>query len=82
MWTRVLNINARYWKHQQECSHEQQHTQCQNPPKTSTLLTSNTPMSNLKPTPCSDTHSEQKPNKSGDSKPSTLHVDLTGKLDS
>ena len=82
MQTRVLNIDARYWEHQQEHFHEQQHTQCQNPPKTSTSSVSNTPTANLKPTPHSDTHSEQKPSRPKDSKPSTLHVDLTGKLDS
>ena len=47
-----------------------------------TSSTSNTPTSNLRPTPCTDTCSEQKPNKPKDSKPSTPHVDLTGKLDS
>ena len=84
MQTRVLDINARYWECQQECSCEQQqqHTQCQNPPKASTSSVFNTLMSNPRPTPHLDTHSEQKPNKSKDSKPSTLHVNLTGKLDS
>ena len=82
MWTRVLNINARYWECQQEHSHEQQHTQCQNPPKASTSSVSNTLTSNLKPTPHSDTCSERKPNKYKDFKLSTLHMDLTGKLDS
>ena len=82
MQTRVLNINARYWECQQEHSCEQQHTQCQNPPKASISSVSNTLTSNLKPIPCSDTHLEQKPNKPKDSKLSTLHVDLTGKLDS
>ena len=82
MWTRVLNIDARYWECQQECSHEQQHTQCQNPPKASTSSISNTLMSNLKPTPHLDTRLEQKPNKIKDSRPSTLHVDLTSRLDS
>ena len=82
MQTRVLNIDARYWEHQQESSCEQQHTQHQNPPKATTSSVSNTRMSNPRPTPCSDTHSEQELNKAKDSKPSTPCVDLSGKLDS
>jgi hypothetical protein len=73
------NINARYWERTQECSREQQYRQ--NPPKSSTSAASAVPSTTLKSTSCSNFHSEQKP-KPKDSKPTTLHVDLSGKLNS
>jgi hypothetical protein len=76
---KVQNINARYWEQAQEHSHEQQYRQ--NPTKSSTSAASAVPSTTLKPTPHSDFHLEQKP-KLKDSKPSTLRVDLSGKLDS
>jgi Retrotransposon gag protein len=76
---KVQNIDARYWERAQECSREQQYRQ--NPPKSSTSAASAVPSTTPKSTPHSDFHSEQKP-KPKDSKLSTPHVDLLGKLDS
>jgi hypothetical protein len=73
------NINARYWERAQERSCEQQYKQ--NPSKSSTSTASAVLTITPKPTPHSDFRLEQKP-KPKDSKPSTLHVDLSGKLDS
>jgi hypothetical protein len=58
---------------------EQQYRQ--NPSKSSISTTSAVLTTTPKPTPCSDFHSEQKP-KPKDSKPLTLRVDFSGKLDS
>jgi hypothetical protein len=76
---KVQNINARYWEWTQECSCKQQYRQ--NPPKSSTSAASTVPSTTPKSTPCSDFHSEQK-SKPKDSKLTTSHVDLSGKLDS
>jgi Retrotransposon gag protein len=76
---KVQNIDARHWEQTQEHSREQQYRQ--NPPKSSTSAASTVLSTTPKSTPCSDFHSEQKP-KPKDSKPTTLHVDLSGKLDS
>jgi hypothetical protein len=76
---KVQNIDARYWERAQEHSCEQQYGQ--NLPKSSTSAASAVLSTTPKPTPCSDFHSEQKP-KPKNSKPSTPHVDLSGKLDS
>jgi hypothetical protein len=76
---KVQNIDARYWERAQERSCEQQYRQ--NTPKSSTSAASANSSTTPKPTPCSDFRSEQKP-KPKDLKPSTLHVDLSGKLDS
>jgi hypothetical protein len=75
---KVQNIDARYWERTQEHSREQQYMQ--NLPKSSTSAASAVPSTAPKSTPHSDFHSEQKP-KPKDSKPSTLCVDLLGKLD-
>ena len=69
------HINARYWERQQEHAREQR----QNPPKVST---SNPPTSTLKSVPLRSNIKKQKPVKTEDVKPTILHVDLTGKLDS
>jgi Retrotransposon gag protein len=76
---KVQNIDARYWEQTQECSREQQYRQ--NPPKSSTSAASAVPSTTSKSIPRSDFHSEQKP-KPKDSKPTTPHVNLSGKLDS
>jgi hypothetical protein len=76
---KVQNIDARYWERTQECSRKQQYRQ--NPSKSSTSAASAVLSTTPKSTPCSVFRSEQKP-KPKDSKPTTLHVDLTGKLDS
>jgi hypothetical protein len=76
---KVQNINARYWERAQEHSREQQYRQ--NPPKSSTSAASAVPSTTPKSTPRPDFHLEQKP-KLKDSKPTTPHVDLSGKLDS
>jgi hypothetical protein len=76
---KVQNIDARYWERAQERSREQQYRQ--NPSKSSTCTASAVPTATPKPTPCSDFCLEQKP-KPKDSKPSTPHVDLSGKFDS
>jgi hypothetical protein len=76
---KVQNIDARYWKRAQERSCEQQYRQ--NLRKSSTSAASTVLSTTLKSTPHSDFHSEQKP-KLKDSKLSTPHVDLLGKLDS
>jgi Retrotransposon gag protein len=76
---KVQNIDARYWERAQECSHEQQYGQ--NPAKSSTSAASTVLSTTLKPTPHSNFCLEQKP-KPKDSKLLTLHVDLSGKLDS
>jgi hypothetical protein len=76
---KVQNIDARYWEQAQEHSREQQYRQ--NLPKSSTSAASTVPSTTLKPTPRSDFRLEQKL-KLKDSKPSTPHVDLSGKLDS
>jgi Retrotransposon gag protein len=76
---KVQNIDARYWEQAQECSHEQQYRQ--NPSKSSTSTASAVPTTTLKLTPHSDFHLEQKLEPKN-LKPSTLHVDLSGKLDS
>jgi Retrotransposon gag protein len=74
---KVQNINARYWEWAQERSHEQQYRQ--NPANSSTSAASAVPSTIPKPTPHSNFCSEQKL-KPKNSKPSTLHVDLSGKL--
>jgi Retrotransposon gag protein len=74
---KVQNIDARYWEQAQECSHKQKYGQ--NPSKSSTSAASTVLSTTLKPTPHSDSCSEQKP-KLKDSKTSTPHVDLSGKL--
>jgi Retrotransposon gag protein len=76
---KVQNIDARYWERTQERSREQQYRQ--NPSKSFTSAASAVPSTTLKSTPHSDFRLEQKP-KPKDLKPTTLHVDLTGKLDS
>jgi Retrotransposon gag protein len=76
---KVQNINARYWERTQECSREQQYRQ--NLPKSFTSAASAVPSTTPKSTPCSDFCLEQKL-KPKDSKLTTLHVDLSGKLDS
>jgi hypothetical protein len=76
---KVQNIDARYWERAQEHSCEQQYRQ--NPPKSSTSAASTVLSTALKSTPHSDFRSEQK-SKPKDSKPSTPHVNLSGKLDS
>jgi hypothetical protein len=76
---KVQNINARYWEWTQERSREQQYRQ--NPPKSSTSAASAVPSTTPKPTSRSEFYLEQKP-KLKDSKPTTPHVDLSGKLDS
>jgi Retrotransposon gag protein len=76
---KVQNIDARYWERAQERSCEQQYRQ--NPSKSSTSTASAVPLTTPKPTSHSNFHLEQKP-KLKDSKPSTPHVDLSGKLDS
>jgi hypothetical protein len=76
--SRIQNIDARYWERTQEHSREQR----QNPPKQSTSSTSAPSMSAPKPRGRSENHSDQKPFKPKDSKPSTPRVDLSGKLDS
>jgi hypothetical protein len=76
---KVQNIDARYWKQTQEHSREQQYRQ--NPLKSSTSAASAVPSTTPKPTPHPNFRSEQKP-KLKDPKLSTLHVDLSDKLDS
>jgi hypothetical protein len=76
---KVQNIDARYWEQTQERSHEQQYRQ--NLPKSSTSAASAVPSTTPKSTPHPNSCLEQKP-KPKDSKPSTPHVDLLGKLDS
>jgi hypothetical protein len=76
---KVQNIDARYWERAQEHSREQQYRQ--NPPKSSTSAASAVPSTTPEPTSRSKFRLEQKP-KPKDSKPTTLHVDLSGKLDS
>jgi hypothetical protein len=76
---KVQNINARYWERTQEHSREQQYRQ--NPPKSSTSAASAVPSTIPKFTPRSNFRLKQKP-KPKDSKPTTLHVDLSGKLNS
>jgi Retrotransposon gag protein len=76
---KVQNIDARYWERAQECSREQQYRQ--NPPKSSTSAASAVPSTTPKSIPHSEFRLEQKP-KPKDSKPTTLRVDLSGKLDS
>jgi Retrotransposon gag protein len=76
---KVQNIDARYWERAQERSREQQYRQ--NPPKSSTSAASAVLSTTPKSTPHPDFRSEQKP-KPKDSKPTTPHVDLSGKLDS
>jgi Retrotransposon gag protein len=76
---KVQNIDARYWERAQERSHEQQYRQ--NLPKSSTSAASAVPSTTPEPTPRYDFYLEQKP-KPKDLKPSTLRVDLSGKLDS
>jgi hypothetical protein len=76
---KVQNIDARYWERAQERSREQQNGQ--NPPKSSTSSASAVPSTTPKSIPCSEFCSEQKP-RLKDSKPTTLRVDLSGKLDS
>jgi hypothetical protein len=76
---KVQNIDARYWKRAQERSREQQYRQ--NLPKSSTSAASTVLSTTPKFIPCSEFCSEQKP-KSKDSKPTTPHVNLSGKLDS
>jgi hypothetical protein len=76
---KVQNIDARYWEWAQEHSHEQQYRQ--NLSKSSTSAASAVPLITPKPTPHSNFCLEQKL-KPKDSKPSTPHVDLLGKLDS
>jgi hypothetical protein len=71
--------SARYWERAQERSHEQQNRQ--NPPKSSTSSASAIPSTAPKFIPCSEFRSEQKP-RPKDLKPTTPHVDLSGKLDS
>jgi Retrotransposon gag protein len=75
---KVQNIDARYWERAQERSREQQYRQ--NPPKSSTSAASAVPSTTPKSIPHSEFHLEQKP-KPKDSKPTTPHVDLSGKLD-
>jgi Retrotransposon gag protein len=75
---KVQNIDARFWERAQERSREQQYRQ--NLPKSSTSAASAVPSTTLKSTPCSDFCLEQKP-KLKNSKPSTPHMDLSGKLD-
>jgi hypothetical protein len=76
---KVQNIDARYWERAQEHSCEQQYRQ--NPLKSSTSTASAILTTTPKPTPRFNFRSEQKP-KLKDSKLSTLHVDLSGKLNS
>jgi Retrotransposon gag protein len=76
---KVQHIDARYWERAQERSREQQYRQ--NLPKSSTSAASAVPSTTPKSAPRSDFCLEQKP-KPKNSKPSTLHVDLPGKLDS
>jgi Retrotransposon gag protein len=76
---KVQNIDARYWERTQERSCEQQYRQ--NLPKSSTSSASAVPSTTPKSTPRPDFRSEQKP-KLKNSKQTTLHVDLSGKLDS
>jgi hypothetical protein len=76
---KVQNIDARYWERAQECFREQQYRQ--NLPKSSTSAASTVPSTTPKSIPCSKFCSKQKP-KPKDSKPTTLCVDLSGKLDS
>jgi hypothetical protein len=76
---KVQNIDARYWEQAQECSHEQQYRQ--NPPKSFTSAASAVPSTTPKSTPHSDFQLEHK-SKPKDSKPTTPHVDLSGKLNS
>jgi hypothetical protein len=76
---KVQNIDARYWERTQEHSHEQQYGQ--NPSKSSTSAASAVPSTTPKSTPHSNFRLEQK-SKPKDSKPTTLCVDLSGKLDS
>jgi Retrotransposon gag protein len=76
---KVQNIDARYWEQTRERSCEQQYRQ--DPPKSSTSAASAVPSTTPKSTSHSNFCSEQKP-KPKDSKPSTPHVDLSGKLDS
>jgi hypothetical protein len=76
---KVQNIDARYWERAHKCSREQQYRQ--NPPKSSTSAASAVPSTTPKSIPCSEFCSEQKP-KPKDSKLTTPHVDLSGKLDS
>jgi hypothetical protein len=75
---KVQNIDARYWERAQEHSREQQYGQ--NPSKSPTSTASAVPSTTLKPTPHSDFCLAQKL-KLKDSKPLTLCVDLSGKLD-
>jgi hypothetical protein len=76
---KVQNIDARYWKRAQERSREQQNRQ--NPPKSSTSVASAVLSATPKSIPHSKFCSEQKP-RPKDLKPTTPHVDLSGKLDS
>jgi Retrotransposon gag protein len=76
---KVQNIDARYWEQAQELSCEQQYRQ--NPSKSSTSTASAVLTTTPKPTPHSDFCLEQK-SILKDSKLSTPHVDLSGKLDS
>jgi hypothetical protein len=76
---KVQNINARYWEQAQERSREQQNRQ--NLPKSSTSSASAVPSTTPKSILCSEFRSEQRP-RLKDSKPTTLRVDLSGKLDS
>jgi Retrotransposon gag protein len=76
---KVQNIDARYWKQAQECSCEQLNRQ--NLPKSSTSSASTVPSTTLKSIPCSEFRSEQRP-RLKDLKLTTLHVNLSGKLDS
>jgi hypothetical protein len=76
---KVQNINARYWEQAQERSREQQNRQ--NPPKSFTSSASAVPSTTPKSIPRSEFRSEQKP-RLKDSKLTTPHVDLSGKLDS
>jgi hypothetical protein len=75
---KVQNIDARYWERAQERSREQQYRQ--NPAKSSTSAASTVLSTTPKSIPRSKFRSEQKP-KPEDSKPTTLRVDLSGKLD-
>jgi Retrotransposon gag protein len=76
---KVQNLDARYWERAQECSCEQQYRQ--NLPTSSTSAASAVPSTTPKSTPHSEICLEQKP-KPKDSKLTTPHVDLSGKLDS
>jgi Retrotransposon gag protein len=76
---KVQNIDARYWERAQERSCEQQNRQ--NPPKSSTSSASAVPSTTPKFIPRSEFRLEQKP-RPKDSKLTTPHVDLSGKLDS